>query len=371
MAIVGSGIAGLSLAWHLNRAGHSVVVLEKNGKAEGASVRNFGMIWVVGQADPSLEALAARSHELWQAAAEQMGFWYRRSGSLHLAYEPIEQQVLEEYLSLSGATSERRLISPDEALELCPSIRREGLLGAMHSTTEGAVDPREVVHCAATALSAGGVDVRFDACVTEIQPGMIRLSDGSTVPAKAIALCPGPDIFDQSPVAARDAGLELCHLQMLRLRPKPGTAPLGIHLCAGLTLGHYRNFSKCPSLPELLEVHRRKWPSQVECGIHVLVSEHGDGAITVGDSHAYGRGGPVYQDEHIDEFILEAMDEFLPPNLYDIDQRWIGRYPTHPSHPYWLQQINDGIWALNLFGTGMTLSFGVTEQLSHTIIKNL
>ena len=42
VAIVGAGIAGLSLAWHLSKAGKSVIVLDKSARAEGASVRNFG-----------------------------------------------------------------------------------------------------------------------------------------------------------------------------------------------------------------------------------------------------------------------------------------------------------------------------------------
>jgi hypothetical protein len=158
---------------------------------------------------------------------------------------------------------------------------------------------------------------------------------------------------------------------MLRLRPKPGTPPLGVHLCAGLTLTHYKNFAACPTLPHVRDLHRQRWPLQTEHGIHILLSEHADGQITLGDSHAYGRSGPVYQEEAIDEAILAAMDAFLPREGYEIVQRWQGTYLTHSDLPFWQEEIEAGVWALSLFGTGMTLSFGVTARLTQRIVEHL
>ncbi len=48
-AIVGAGILGLAHAYHLSRLGRRVIVLERDVRAVGASVRNFGMLWPVGQ----------------------------------------------------------------------------------------------------------------------------------------------------------------------------------------------------------------------------------------------------------------------------------------------------------------------------------
>lgn len=370
IAIVGAGIAGLSLAWHLVQQGHRVQVFESSTRAAGASVRNFGMVWPVGQPNSEIEALALRSREHWKLAASQAGFWNRASGSLHLAYEDLEWDVLREYIEASP-NAERRLVSPTEALKICPAIREVGLKGGLFSSTEHAVDPREVVHLLAEWLQTAGVEFRFGASVATFSPGHISLHSGEVVSVDSVVLCAGPSAFDLISDNLSKAGIELCHLQMLRLTPKPGSPSLGIHLCAGLTQTHYKNFKNCPSLPAVNELHREKWPEQVRQGIHVLVAEHGDGTITLGDSHSYGRQHPVYGEDSIDELILSAMDEFLPRDNYAIRQRWIGTYPTHPTLPYWKEQIEDRVWALNLFGTGMTLSFGVTELLANEIIMSI
>jgi len=369
--IVGGGIAGASLAWRFVRRGRKVTIIERSERPEGASLRSLGMLWRIGQADPATQALAAESARHWKEASEQIGFWRRECGSLHLAYEDLELTVLEEFHSTCDPVLGRKVISPSEAASICPVIRKDGLKGALYSPTETAVDPRSAVQQVLSGLAQMGVEVRFNSRVSQILAGKVVLSDGSEVEGSQTIVCAGPELYDLLPDHYKRAELEECRLQMLRLRPKPGTQSLGIHLCAGLTLGHYKNFAQCPSLPKLNELHKEKWSGQVQAGVHVLVSEHEDGCLTVGDSHAYGRSGPIYREDAIDELILDALDEFLPRDLYCIEQRWMGRYLTHPSRPYVCERLDEGLWNVSLFGTGMTLSFGVTSQLASQLDESL
>ena len=63
--VVGAGIVGLATARALAEKGYSVKVIEKSQFALGASVRNFGMLWPVGQPDGNLYNRSVRTKEIW------------------------------------------------------------------------------------------------------------------------------------------------------------------------------------------------------------------------------------------------------------------------------------------------------------------
>src|SRR4029078_902045 len=84
VTIVGGGILGTAHALEAIGRGHEVVQLEREAEARGATVRNFGLIWVSGRATDELAA-ALRARELWEKlGAEIRGVGFRPTGSLTL-----------------------------------------------------------------------------------------------------------------------------------------------------------------------------------------------------------------------------------------------------------------------------------------------
>lgn len=132
LAIVGGGIIGLAHATLAARAGLRVVVFERSPRAMGASIRNFGMVWPVGQQAGEAHALALRSREIWGEMLGPAGITVCGLGSLHAARAADEMAVLEEFAAIGprhGYPCE--VLSPAEALRHSPGLRPDGLLGAL------------------------------------------------------------------------------------------------------------------------------------------------------------------------------------------------------------------------------------------------
>ena len=145
VVVIGGGVTGLAHAFQAARRGYSVALLERDRFAQGASIRNFGMIWSVGQTAEN-HPIALRSREIWLSLAKAAGLWARECGSIHLAHRQDELAVLEEFSQAGPPLGyECAMITPAEALRQCPSVNPVGLLGGLFSPTEVNVDPREAI----------------------------------------------------------------------------------------------------------------------------------------------------------------------------------------------------------------------------------
>jgi glycine/D-amino acid oxidase-like deaminating enzyme len=101
VAVVGAGILGLAHAYALARRGRKVVVFERSPQAAGASVRNFGMIWPIGQPAGRMHAMALRSRDLWVEVLDAARLPYFPTGSLHLVYRADEAAVACEFCEVA------------------------------------------------------------------------------------------------------------------------------------------------------------------------------------------------------------------------------------------------------------------------------
>ncbi len=363
--VVGAGVLGLAHAYELGRRGRRVAVFERSQAAVGASVRNFGMLWPIGQPLGPLRALARRSLEIWLEVLHQAGLPSQRCGSLHLAYHEDEAQVLKEYAALSLAAGEPvELLTASRIEERSRAVKREGLQAALWSAGETCVDPRAVIAGLPGWLDRRfGVRFHFGQVVTDVEPPRVY-AGGKVWEAERVWICSGQDFETLYPDEIAKCGLVRCKLQMMRSRPIGSHWTLGPMLAAGLTLRHYKSFECCPTLPALCARIARESPWYDRYGIHVLVSQNGDGELILGDSHEYGAMIDPFDKTEIDDLILGYLETFLNVPGLRVAARWHGIYAKHPGqHAVVLEPAAGVTVVTGTGGAGMTLSFGLAEQV--------
>jgi len=360
--VVGAGIVGLAHAYALAKRGFRVTVVERHPFASSASVRNFGMVWPIGQPLGAMRSLALQSRDLWREVCVDAGMWFEACGSLHLAYHDDELQVLHEF-SASAGEDVGEVISAEAVLQRAPQVRASGLLGGFWSSHELCVDPRVAVSEIAAYLTRKfDVDFRFGDSALVVDDGVL-VTDTARISAKAIIVSPGAGVSGAYGPLLVEQGMVQVRLQMLRAIPHDPGYRIGTHLCAGLTYLHYQSFRDCATLPQLRSRMEEALGPLLENGVHVLVSQHGDGSLTIGDSHHYGPHHMPYSSEAVDDMILGYLDSFLPTDRFSISQRWEGVYGKHPTEPYLVLRPEPNVFVVgSIGGAGMTLSFGVGEK---------
>src|SRR5262245_59498477 len=283
VAVVGGGIVGLALAYATARRGYKVVLFERTKPAVGASIRNFGLIWPIGQPAGPMFQRALRSREIWRVISREAGFWCAASGSLHLAYHADESDVLVEYIETTPeAQAFCTLLDPAAVARKSAVVKQESLRCALWSPTELNIDPRQAIHGLPGWLERTyGVEVRFGTPVLGIALPIVETPNERWAVDRAF-VCSGPDFETLYPREFAATGITRCKLQMLRTVPQPDGWQLGPCLAAGLTLLHYGAFAHCASLAALRERIARELPFYVEHHIHVLLSQTALGELTIG-----------------------------------------------------------------------------------------
>jgi D-hydroxyproline dehydrogenase subunit beta len=364
VAIVGAGILGLAHAWLAAKAGRSVVVFERSPRAAGASVRNFGMIWPIGQPAGEMLALSLRSRELWLEILELAKLSRRETGSLHVAYRADEAAVIQEFAERGPALGYAcEWLNTCQVMERSHAVEPQDLAGGLWSSTELTVDPRQILKALPDFLAERyDVQFHFDCAVTAIDHPAL-CAGGGRWNAETIIVCGGEDFTTLYPDHFAASGLTRCKLQMLRTAPQDHGWQLGPSLAAGLTLRFYPAFQVCETLPALSKRIADETPEYDRWGIHALVSQTADGALTLGDSHEYGLAVDIFNKEEVDDLILRYTRQFLRAPDLRIAERWHGVYAKHPEKPLVVMHPQPGVRIVaSPGGSGMTLSFGVAEQ---------
>jgi FAD dependent oxidoreductase TIGR03364 len=364
VAVIGAGIVGLSHAWSAAKRGNSVTVYERTSKAYGASIRNFGMVWPIGLPHGKLYQTALESRNLWLELQKKAGIWVNTCGSLHLAHEQDEWEVLQEFASLAPKLGyECNLINKSEIIKKSQSINTKNLLGALWSPTELCLDSPNAINIIPIWLEQTyGVKFFFDSTITKVKHPNLTLSNGEIKSFDHIFVCTGHDFQTLFPSVFQSSGIKQCKLQMIKIGPQPKEWHLGPHLAGGLTIRHYKNFQACKSQIKVKERYAKNSPKYDDYGIHVMASQNQSGDIITGDSHDYDEPNDPFNNEEIDSLILQELKKMVSLPNNDIKNRWIGIYAKHQDLIQFINNPEQGVTIINsTSGLGMTLSFGLAE----------
>lgn len=171
--IIGGGAMGVSLAYHLGRAGWSDVVLcEKNDLTHGSTWHAAGLCTHFAH-NATIQALRAHSVKLYrdvlpEETGQDCGF--HRSGAMRITRNPDRMDEFAHVAGLSSFTGyPLELLTPARIAELHPLARLDGLIGGIFEPDDGHVDPTLATTAMARGARARGVTILRNTPVRSIR----------------------------------------------------------------------------------------------------------------------------------------------------------------------------------------------------------
>lgn len=163
VVIVGGGVVGASVAYHLAKMGWSdVAILERSVLTAGSSWHAAGGVHALN-ADPNMSALQTYTIDLLSEVAEESGhdISLHMTGGISVASAPERWEWLQATYRIyqTMGIDDCRLMTPEEIEERCPIVNVEGVFGGLWADREGHLDPSAVVHAYAKAARQRGADV--------------------------------------------------------------------------------------------------------------------------------------------------------------------------------------------------------------------
>ncbi|HET9852690.1 MAG TPA: FAD-dependent oxidoreductase, partial [Candidatus Limnocylindrales bacterium] len=191
--VIGGGITGVSVAYHLAEAGwKDVVLVEKAGLTAGATSQAAGLVTAF---NPSSTMLAWRRYSI--ELYGRLGV-FSAVGSVRLASSEAQLKELERTASRArGVGLDVGVISASEARRLLPAISADSLFGAVHLPGDGFLDPHTATFALAAAARELGVRIRQNTRVTGFEltsGGSIRrvlVADGDPIETELVVNAAG------------------------------------------------------------------------------------------------------------------------------------------------------------------------------------
>ena len=198
VVVIGGGVVGASVLYHLAKFGWSdVVMLERRRLASGSSWHAAGGVHALN-ADPNMASLQAYTIDLLSEIEKESGqnIGLHMTGGLTLAGTPERWEWLQANYRIfqSIGIDDCELLSPEEAQRRCPIMSTDGVLGAMWADREGYIDTTGTVQAYATAARKRGAEYYEETKVeslTQTADGWEVVTDKGTITCEHVVNAAG------------------------------------------------------------------------------------------------------------------------------------------------------------------------------------
>lgn len=232
VVIVGGGVIGCSIAYHLAKIGWSdVVLLERKQLTSGTTWHAAGL---VGQLRPSINMtkLAKYTGELYRGLEAETGqaTGYRQCGSISMATNAERFEELKRSASMAKVFDlPVRVIGPDEIKALYPIANVDDIVGGIHIPSDGYANAVDITQALAKGARAGGVRIFEDTKVTRIRQDGERVTgvetDEGLIDADYVVLCGGMWTRDLAASVGVTAPLHACEHYYVLFEGVEGLSP--------------------------------------------------------------------------------------------------------------------------------------------------
>jgi glycine cleavage system T protein len=198
VVVIGGGVIGCSIAYHLTKIGWSdVVLLERKQLTSGTTWHAAGL---VGQLRPSINMtkLAKYTGELYRGLEAETGqaTGYRQCGSISMATNAERFEELKRSASMAKVFDlPVHIISPKEIQALAPIVNIEDVVGGIHIPSDGYANAVDITQALAKGARSGGAQIFENTKVTKIQHNGERVTgvetDEGSVVADYVVICGG------------------------------------------------------------------------------------------------------------------------------------------------------------------------------------
>ena len=362
LVIVGAGVVGMGAALAAHKQGvKKILIVDRHQACTGASIRNFGFITITGLRQKIMQERSLRSREIWLDVIKKAKITINHRGLYLIAQHKESIPVLEEYLKIDPRSTVR-LLSKKEMESQHPLFKKNKNFGGLHSTDEVRIEPRLAIPAVAKYLQSLGIDFLWKEEVLDFTHQQI-ISQKRKIKFEKLIMAPGNHLKGLGRDLFEKRKIQSSKLHMLRVMPeKKFKLPGGI--MADLTLMRYPGYENLPSKKKLDKVIHKTCRAELDNGIHVIVVQGKDGSLTIGDSHHYTHDTHYpFENETVDNLILNKFNQILPIGKYNVVERWVGEYPSG-KNDYLDHWLDKNICIANVTtGIGMSTGFAFAEDV--------